>query len=168
MQTVARIRADDLLATVRERLKIPAITNPLGVAGDVQRASRVYAAGDAIPAMPEGKLFGRVIVTPREQRVSLNDTDYALTRPARFLVVVEFAPWQGQGWRPGTAIAAIHEQVARQLDGWQPPPLAHAQFYGPIMLDLPAPLDPLRAPDTEYWYASAEYLADLAPLPLIP
>lgn len=166
MQAAARIRADDLLATVRDRLKVPAITNALGPASDAQRANRVYVATEPQASPAEGRVWGRVIVTPREQRVSLNDTD-SMFRPARFLVVVEFAPYAGAGWNPGVAIAAIHAQVAQRLDGWQPPPLAHAQFYGPIMLDLPAPLDPLRAPDTQFWYSSAEYLADLAPS-LIP
>jgi hypothetical protein len=157
------IEVSDLWSALRTAIKVPAVTNALGLATDATRANRVYLVQDVSETPKEATVWGRVIVVPVMSMFQIEATDSEM-RDIRWLSLVEFAPYADPSWPVGQVMATIQRSIYTRWQGLHVP-LAHAIMIGDVQLNRPAQDYPMRDDNTRMWYTSAEYVCRVGPKP---
>jgi hypothetical protein len=164
MPEIGEARLDDLWKKVQARLKVGAVTDPLGLVSDAQKANRVYLQDDVMQEPVENTVWGRVVLVPVEPVFTIVEQG-TKTRDVRVMTLLEMVSWHAQGYDTAAVQAVVQHAIFSRLDGWLPP-LDRALAVQGMRLDRPAQAYPIRANDERLWYTSAEYVCRVAAKPV--
>lgn len=163
MTALGAIEVDDLFDKVKTQLQVPAVTNPLGLATDAGKATRIFLPREDPPDPVEGTLWGRIIIVPVTNPFQVISSDDQ-TLDVAFLTLLEFVPYTAVGWNVARASSAVQQAIYQRLRKWKPN-LTNALALTPVTLNRPVQSHPLRDAESRMWYSSAEYTCRVAAKP---